>query len=84
MLCATKDNNESKNLLASGRILNILNITHENRNFKISILCRLPLHHVLWNYFLGKLNRQQKSILHPKKIIRIMAGTKRKASCREL
>jgi hypothetical protein len=41
-------------------------ITHENRNFKISVLYLLPLHCVIRNYFLGKLNRQQKSILHPK------------------
>jgi hypothetical protein len=41
-------------------------ITHENRKFKISLLCLLPFNHVTWNYFLGKLNRQQKSILHSK------------------
>jgi hypothetical protein len=35
-------------------------------NFKISVLCLLPFHHVIRNYFLGKLNGQQKSILHPK------------------
>jgi hypothetical protein len=40
-------------------------ITHENRNFKISVLCLLPLHHIILNYP-GKLNRQQKSILCPK------------------
>jgi hypothetical protein len=37
------------------------------------------------NYFLGKLNGQQKKVFYiQKKIIRIMAGTKRRVSCREL
>jgi hypothetical protein len=40
--------------------------TCESRNFKISLLfCLLPFHNVIWNSFLGKLNRQQ-NILHPK------------------
>jgi hypothetical protein len=60
-------------------------ITHENRNFKISLLRLFPFHNVMWNYFLRKLNRQQKKVFYiQKKIIRIMAGTKRKASCKEL
>jgi hypothetical protein len=59
-------------------------IAHENRNFEIILLCLLPLHYVIWNYFLGKLNRQQKVFYIQKKIIRVMAGTKRRASCREL
>jgi hypothetical protein len=41
-------------------------ITHQNRNFEISLLCLLPFHRVIWNYFQGKINRQQKSILNPK------------------
>jgi hypothetical protein len=41
-------------------------ITHENGNFKISLFCLLTLHHIIRNYFLEELNRQQKSILHPK------------------
>jgi hypothetical protein len=43
-------------------------ITRENRNFKISLLCLLPLHRVIWNYFLGKLNRQQKKYFTSKRI----------------
>jgi hypothetical protein len=40
---------------------------------------------VTWNYLLGKFNKQQKNIYHPKQIIiRIMAGVKRRVSCREL
>jgi hypothetical protein len=38
----------------------------------------------MWNNFEGKSNRQQKPVFHPKKIVRIMAGTKRRVSCREL
>jgi hypothetical protein len=38
---------------------------HENRIFKFGLLCLLPFHHVIWNYFVGKFNRQLQSILHP-------------------
>jgi hypothetical protein len=41
-------------------------ISQENRNFKISLLRLLPLHHVIWNNFLEKFNGQQKRILHSK------------------
>jgi hypothetical protein len=46
-------------------------ITNENRNFKIILLCLLPFYDVIWNYFLGKFNRQQKKVFYiQKKIIR--------------
>jgi hypothetical protein len=59
-------------------------ISHENRNFKISLLFLLLFHHVIWNNFLGKFNGQQKVFYVQKKIIRMMVGPKRRASCREL
>jgi hypothetical protein len=36
----------------------------KTETLKLVYFCLLPLHHVIQNYFLGKLNRQQKSILH--------------------
>jgi hypothetical protein len=49
-------------------------------------LVHFPYFHsiVIWNNYWRKFNRQQTSILHPKKITRIMAAAKRRASCREL
>jgi hypothetical protein len=55
-------------------------INHENRNYKISLLCLLPFHQVKWNNFLRNFNKQQKSILYPKE----NHQNKRRASCREL
>jgi hypothetical protein len=59
-------------------------ITHENRNFKTSLVCLLPVHHIIWNNFGGKSNRQQQKNYIIKRNIRIMAATKRRASCRKL
>jgi hypothetical protein len=59
-------------------------ITYENRNFKINVLCLLPLHHVIWSYFWGNSTDSKKVFYIQKRIIRIMAGTKRRASCRKL
>jgi hypothetical protein len=43
-------------------------ITHENTNFKISFLCLLPFHHVIWIFFWGggEIQWTAKNILHLK------------------
>jgi hypothetical protein len=44
-----------------------IHITHENINFKISLLCLLSFQHVIWNNFLGKFNRPQKKYFTSKR-----------------
>jgi hypothetical protein len=59
-------------------------ITQENKNFTISLLHLFPVHHIIWNNFLGKFIRQQKCFASKKKIIRLMAGITRGVPCRKL
>jgi hypothetical protein len=58
-------------------------ISHENRNFKMSLLRLLSLYLVIWDSFWEKFNKQ-KNVTSKKRIIRIMATAKRRTSCREL
>jgi hypothetical protein len=51
---------------------------------KINVLCLLPLHMSYGIIFWGNSTDSKKIYYIQKKIIRIMAGTKRRASCREL
>jgi hypothetical protein len=62
------------------------NITHENWNFKICLLCLLSFHHTSWNNYLGEIQHtaKKKRTLHPKGIIGIMAATKNIGPCWEL
>jgi hypothetical protein len=53
-------------------------ITHENRNFKISLLPLLPFHHVIWNNFGGNSTDSKKVFYIQKGIIRIMSAAKRR------
>jgi hypothetical protein len=53
------------------------------RHFKTSLFFLLPFNDVIWNYLLGN-STTTKSFTIQKKIIRIMAGTKTRISCREL
>jgi hypothetical protein len=59
-------------------------ITDENRNFKISLLCLLSFYHVIGNNFWGSSTDSKKVFYIKKGIIRIMAATKWRASCKEI
>jgi hypothetical protein len=55
-------------------------VTHENRNFKISLLHLCPFHHVIWNIFGGNSIDIIEVFYIQRRIIRIMAAAKRRAS----
>jgi hypothetical protein len=58
-------------------------MSHMKTNFKTSLVCLLPFHHIIWNNFGGKSNTAKKNYIQ-KRNIRIMAATKRRASCMKL
>jgi hypothetical protein len=49
-----------------------------------SLLCLLPFHHVIWNSFGGNSADSIQVFCIQKRIIRIIAGAKSRASCTEL
>ena len=40
-------------------------VIRDNRYFKNSLFCLVPVSYVLWSYHLGKFGRQQNIIHHP-------------------
>ena len=48
-------------------------IIYDNWCFKIGLLWFFSFNYVLWSHIFGWFNRMEEAILHPKKVIRIMA-----------
>jgi hypothetical protein len=61
------------------------NLTYENINFIIILVCLFPCHHVLRNNFGGNSAYSKKAFyIQKERIIRIMVDAEKRAPCREL